>query len=1179
MISLLPTHRVLLLGLAGMACPLWAGWAQVRIQGNVVLGGGGIGGNIALAPKTAVEGSAATVSVTPRLHWRNGESLPGTWENARPGSISWRSPLFQDSVPLKGSYLRLIEMPAPEISTERLGVAALDRGSFAVLLKNGDRVTGDILGTEGNWLRVKSPRHGEVKLNWQGISSLRRLHGAGVIFGGPSGIEGWGAVDTKGGEKSLSWFALEGGSLGTQQWNRSLAMPLKIPDKARIDVVLRASEMPDFSLQLNLGGNPVTIETWDTVVVATQGDRFVPLQTLQKEQDVGFRLCWDHSSRQLACYRWNGEKLGFFTASAGLEGSGKGSRGPADATPAPAPATISLLNKGRDLVLEYFSVREWSGREPSKRNPGDGAAVAEISDGSVWVGAAKPSAKGLVIGGKSLPFEDLIRYDSDTVGTEGSAKSRGAQLRYNDGTVVTGEVSGMAGGQVTQLMSFAEGPVSTRLDGLHRAALIPDTTHEMPAGPPLTELDAIKTTHATLHGTIEGSGDGILRWRPVGGEKPVALAVSSDLEVLRAPSKDPAASAASLLFLDSGDIVSGKLLSISDGTVAFESQFSGRLELASTSVRALHLGARPVDGKGFGDVGWHRVRGDEKLVKQMPEKVEIDNGGAFGHASILQGDEVRFSIGVEAGWGAVGVDLFVEDVESRSEATTVRFFYSGDEMYVLLGSENDGLRGDQSISNLRGEPVKIRILFKGDQLQVFAREKKVLESKIDPRKRKGAGIVFYPAEMWGNAPRKINISEFVMQSNPGYVNLPPVSEEAKTLALTVPRFRRESPPSQMLLAPNGDLLRGTVVSATGGVVRFRSGLEEIDIPLERIASLIWLSPPDPEADAREAAERANTHQVARGETLVSIAKREGVTVDQILKLNHLNNPSIAVGQVLILPAKTPTAGLDQTPQPASAVAAVAGIPINGAEDSKVSAVPTLPKAIPSWQPSHWLVMRDGSQFGLKVAKFSSTEIEGSSPVLGDCHVPFPLLHSLRMTAPAATPALSSYRNWRLRLAPEPVLPESGGQSSELLGKLAPLFKLPMLDGFEFDLAAQRGKTVVLDFWATWCGPCVQSMPGVIEAMKSFSTEKAVFVAVNQAENPAQIKKFLTQRKWELPVALDSNQGVGSKYGVEGIPYQVVISPEGMVVWVNSGFRPGGEEALRKAVQAAIDGTTPTASPE
>jgi len=105
------------------------------------------------------------------------------------------------------------------------------------------------------------------------------------------------------------------------------------------------------------------------------------------------------------------------------------------------------------------------------------------------------------------------------------------------------------------------------------------------------------------------------------------------------------------------------------------------------------------------------------------------------------------------------------------------------------------------------------------------------------------------------------------------------------------------------------------------------------------------------------------------------------------------------------------------------------------------------------------------------------------------------------------------------------------------------------------------------------------MPGVIEAMKSFSTEKAVFVAVNQAENPAQIKKFLTQRKWELPVALDSSQGVGSKYGVEGIPYQVVISPEGMVVWVNSGFRPGGEEALRKAVQAAIDGTTPTASPE
>ena len=146
------------------------------------------------------------------------------------------------------------------------------------------------------------------------------------------------------------------------------------------------------------------------------------------------------------------------------------------------------------------------------------------------------------------------------------------------------------------------------------------------------------------------------------------------------------------------------------------------------------------------------------------------------------------------------------------------------------------------------------------------------------------------------------------------------------------------------------------------------------------------------------------------------------------------------------------------------------------------------------------------------------------------------------------------------------------------GAPAPDFKLKDTDGNEVSLASLKGSVVVIDFWATWCGPCMKGLPKVDEFAKwAKEGGKAIKVyginTMEESEGPDDLTKkigeFWKKKGFSFPTLLDANNEANKAYGVQGIPFTVVIDPKGNVADVHMGFSPTIVDDLKKAAEAAL----------
>lgn len=137
---------------------------------------------------------------------------------------------------------------------------------------------------------------------------------------------------------------------------------------------------------------------------------------------------------------------------------------------------------------------------------------------------------------------------------------------------------------------------------------------------------------------------------------------------------------------------------------------------------------------------------------------------------------------------------------------------------------------------------------------------------------------------------------------------------------------------------------------------------------------------------------------------------------------------------------------------------------------------------------------------------------------------------------------------------------------KLEGQPAPDFTLPTLDGKQVALSELRGSVVLLDFWATWCGPCVASMPKLEQTHKDNAATGLKVFAINVGEDQAKVQPFVDEHKLTMPILLDTESAVAGKYGADkAIPFQVLIGRDGVVRKIVVGAGGASQAAMDKAI--------------
>jgi thiol-disulfide isomerase/thioredoxin len=155
----------------------------------------------------------------------------------------------------------------------------------------------------------------------------------------------------------------------------------------------------------------------------------------------------------------------------------------------------------------------------------------------------------------------------------------------------------------------------------------------------------------------------------------------------------------------------------------------------------------------------------------------------------------------------------------------------------------------------------------------------------------------------------------------------------------------------------------------------------------------------------------------------------------------------------------------------------------------------------------------------------------------------------------------------------PYLSRRVSPTGKLLGSPAPAFSLPVIHGgisgaegaSRISLQALAGNVVVLDFWASWCKPCVAQSRILSEIAPRHASDKVMFVGINTSDNPERAEAFAKSHDLPYPSVLDDGE-VADAYGAQSLPTLVVIDPAGRVADVNVGVL--GPSELEEAIQAA-----------
>ena len=139
----------------------------------------------------------------------------------------------------------------------------------------------------------------------------------------------------------------------------------------------------------------------------------------------------------------------------------------------------------------------------------------------------------------------------------------------------------------------------------------------------------------------------------------------------------------------------------------------------------------------------------------------------------------------------------------------------------------------------------------------------------------------------------------------------------------------------------------------------------------------------------------------------------------------------------------------------------------------------------------------------------------------------------------------------------------------LSAETAPDFTLKALDGTNLRLAEQRGDIMLINFWASWCGPCIQEMPALEKLAQKYQMLGVQVWGVNVENDSAAAKTYLAKVQVSFPILFDVDNSVSENYRVQAMPTTVILDKHGAVHSVHRGYKPGYEKKYEDDIKGLL----------
>lgn len=139
------------------------------------------------------------------------------------------------------------------------------------------------------------------------------------------------------------------------------------------------------------------------------------------------------------------------------------------------------------------------------------------------------------------------------------------------------------------------------------------------------------------------------------------------------------------------------------------------------------------------------------------------------------------------------------------------------------------------------------------------------------------------------------------------------------------------------------------------------------------------------------------------------------------------------------------------------------------------------------------------------------------------------------------------------------------------GQAAPDFTVKSLDGEVFKLSDLKGKVVFVNFFATWCGPCMKELPELEKQLwPRFKNENFKMISIGRQHTKAELKKFQSTKKFTFPIAADPQRRIYARYAEKYIPRNYIIDKEGKIIFQAKGFTQKELNEMMDIIEKALE---------